>query len=344
MIHRVMFQKILIIGGCGYLGQYLINDLLNEFPDSKIKVLDLKPNPNPSLFNFKNIPNLEIFPGKDTCDYDLIKNDIKNCDIIINLAAFISFSLKDKKLLERVNVQGTKNILKAMSFNGITRLIHISSASALGYVDDKNTTVNETFNFDWNIAKKKRKYYMLAKHAADNEIESCIKRGLNAVILYPGTMFGPGNLTNSSRLIRAIKYGKIPFNTPGGTNVVDVRDVTRGISMVLKRGITNGKFLLSGFNLTFKEINKIIADELSVKPPRLALPRIFNRLLFYPFLFIESIAKSKLELTTYNFDSAFKFRYFDNKKAREEFGWEPKISFKQSIKDTINWMDKNGYV
>ena len=337
-----MYDRSLITGGCGFLGQYLTKDLLNEFPQLRIKIIDLNPNSNP-LFDFRNQPNVEFSFNQNICDYNSIKNEFKNIDLVIHLAGFISFSLKDKEPLEKVNVLGTKNILKAIVFNKIQKLIHISSVAALGYKDDKNITINETFLFDWNIAKKKKKYYMLTKHLADLEIDKYIKQDLQAVIVYPGLMYGPGDRTNTARFIKAMNQEKIPFNMPGGTNVIDVRDVSRGILKVLKNGITKGNFLLSGYNLTFKKINKTIADELSVKYPKLTLPRLLNPLLFHLLLFAETISKNKLELTADNIDSAFKFRYFDNTKAKTELNWEPEISFKQTITDTIKWMKKNDF-
>jgi dihydroflavonol-4-reductase len=336
-------RKILITGGCGFLGQYLTKDLLDELGDLRIKILDLKPNPDP-LFDFSNSPNVEFLFNRDICDYDSIENEFKNIELVIHLAGLVSFSLQDKDLLEKVNVQGTRNVLKAAALNKIETFLHISSVAALGYNDDNNKAVKETFNFDWDIAKHRKKYYMLTKHLADAEVERYAKKGLKSVVLYPGLMFGPGDLANSARLIRAIKYGKIPCNMPGGTNIIDVRDVSRGIVTVFRKGINERAYLLSGHNLTFRQINKTIADTLSVKCPGLTLPRALNPLLFNLLLLIESIAKNKLELTADNLDSAFKFRYFDNTKAKEELGWEPEITFEQTIKDTIKWMDKNGYL
>jgi len=333
-----MIKKILITGGYGFLGQYLINDITNEFPGVDVKILDNNPHPR-SIFKSKKNFNSSI---KNICDYDSIANEFVNIDLVIHLAGLVSFSLKDKELLEQVNILGTRNILSAMRSNKIKNLIHISSVAALGYRDDKNKPIDETYNFNWTIAQQRKKYYMLTKHLADLEIENHIEQGLNAVILYPGLMFGPGDYTNSSRLIQAIKYRRIPFNMPGGTNVVDVRDVSNGILTILKQGITNGKFLLSGHNLTFKAINKIIADKLSVKAPKLSLPRFLNPILFHLLLFIESLSKNKLELTADNVDSAFKFRYFNNTKAKKELNWEPKISFEQTIENTIKWMEENG--
>jgi nucleoside-diphosphate-sugar epimerase len=262
---------------------------------------------------------------------------------VIHLAGLVSFSVKDKDLLQNVNVQGTKNILKALQENNIENFIHISSVAALGYNNDENKPVNEQFEFDWNIAVKRKKYYMLTKHLADLEVQKQIRKGLNAIICYPGLMLGPGDRTNSPKLINAIKKGKIPFNMPGGTNIIDVRDVSRGIVTALEKNITNGDYLLSGDNLTFKNVNETIAKILSAKAPKLTLPGFLNNFLFRILLFVESMAKNKLSLTADNLDSAFKFRYFDNTKAREQLLWQPKINFEKTIKDTIEWMNQNDF-
>ena len=336
-------KKIIITGGCGLLGQYLTKDILENFSDMKIKILDLKENPN-SITDFSKYKNIQIVNGKDITDYESIKNEFQNIDTVIHCAGLVSFSLKDKQLLEKVNIQGTANVLKAMAVNKVKNIIHISSVAALGYSDDKNIRVNEDFLFDWEIAKKKKKYYMLTKHEADCELEKFIKAGSNVVVLYPGLMFGPGDINNSKKIIEAIHSRKILFNMCGGTNIVDVRDVSKGIIAVLKKGINNGRYLLSGENLSFKEINKTIAQSLSVKIPKLVIPRIFNFIFYQTALFIESISSKKLILTADNIDSAFKIRFFDNRKAKEDIGWEPKISFKQTINSTIEWMNKNGFI
>ncbi|MFH1641785.1 MAG: NAD-dependent epimerase/dehydratase family protein [Nanoarchaeota archaeon] len=331
-------KTVLITGGCGFLGQYLVNDLLKEFSDIFIKIIDLKSN-SMAIFNHKKNARVEILLNKDICNYNSIKDDFKNIDTVIHLAGIVSFSLKDKDLLEKVNVCGTKNVVRAANENKISNLVHISSVAALGYNDDQNNPIDEEFKFNWGIAESKRKYYMLTKHLADVAVNKGSK--VNSLILYPGLMFGPGDVTNSVRLIKAIKYGKIPFNMPGGTNIVDVRDVSKGIIKAIKNKITDGHYLLSGYNLEFLDINKRIAKQLSVIPPNHQLPRILNPIMFGLLLFMERISKNKLELTADNIDSAFKFRYFSNNKAKTRFNWRPKISFEQTIKDTIDWMNKN---
>ena len=61
-------------------------------------------------------------------------------------------------------------------------------------------------------------------------------------------------------------------------------------------------------------------------------------------VYIEHCKKGRLALTADNLDSAFKFRYFDNTRAGQRFGWRPQIAFEQTIADTIEWMKKDGYL
>ncbi len=72
------------------------------------------------------------------------------------------------------------------------------------------------------------------------------------------------------------------------------------------------------------------------------MPRFLNSLFFAVHSFIESRARGRLELTADNLDSAFKFRYFDNSRAKAELDWEPGYTFEQTITDTIKWMREDG--
>jgi len=82
-----MFKRVLITGGFGFLGQYVMKDILNEFPDVEIKILDKNPNPK-SLLNFNYISKVTV-SIKDICDYDSIENEFNNIDLVINLIGLV---------------------------------------------------------------------------------------------------------------------------------------------------------------------------------------------------------------------------------------------------------------
>jgi dihydroflavonol-4-reductase len=328
----------MITGACGFLGRHLINTLSRQLSDINIKAVDLKCDEN-FRQQFDNTGNITTLTGKDVTIYDDIKNDFADCDTVIHLAGVVSFCLADQAKLEKVNIQGTGNVLQAASQAGVKNFYHISSVAALGYGDDKHAPINENFKFNWKIARRNKKFYMLTKHLADLEVNKYRDEQMKCCVLYPGLMLGPGDLINSAKLVKAISQRKIPFNMPGGTNVVDVRDVAKGITLAVKNNIGNKDILLSGKNLTFKEINLIIANKLGIKPPGPTLPRFLSPLLCPTLMTIEKL-KPGIELTADNLHSAFRYRYFDNARAKKLLNWQPKISFENTVSDIIEWMKK----
>lgn len=243
----------------------------------------------------------------------------------------------------KVNVEGTRNVAKTCLEARVGKLIHVSSVAALGYSDNPNQPVDEDFKFDWDIAEKRKKYYMLSKHLADEEVKRFWKLSLNCLIVYPGLMFGSGDMKNSLNLVKAIYDGKIPLNMPGGTNIVDVRDVSKGLVLAMEQGKSGEDYLLSGNNLTFKEINQTIASELGVNSPKLTIPRFMSPI-YHLFNLFEMINSNQPKLTSDNVHSAFRFRYFDNSRARRDLNWQPEISFQQTIKDICKWARDEGYL
>ncbi len=334
--------RVLITGGCGFLGQHLLAHLtepLNTGAIAGIDVLDLRP-PAVALFDFDTNAAIRRLPNADIHDYEAISPAFAGVDCVIHLAGLVSFAWRDRDALHGVNVGGTANVVRAIREHGVRRFIHVSSVAALGYGDDPARPIDEDYRFDWSIAQRVGKFYMLTKHLADLEV-SCIKGDASCVTLYPGLMFGPGDTTNSARLIEAICRGKVPFNMPGGTNIVDVRDVARGIASVLLQPDVTGHYLLSGWNLTFCEVNAIIARQLGVQAPRRMLGR-WTRPFLVPVLRVVERIGRRTELAADQLDSAYLFRYFDHSRAKQRLGWEPRIGFEQTIQDTIAWMRADG--
>mgnify|MGYP001975920639 CR=1 FL=1 len=340
-IELVSSSTILLTGGCGFLGQHVTQYLLDAFPEGRIRIIDLAANPL-AYVDFSGEPRVETHLGLDIRDLASIQDAFQGVDAVVNLASVVSPSLRSRDRLEEVNVVGTRNVLAAAEAAGVDRFVQVSSAAALGYTDDPLTPADESFEFDWSIAHAKNKFYMLSKYRADVEVEASRRNGLASVIVYPGLMFGPGDHHNTAKLIRSIKAGKVVASLPGGNNVVDVRDVGRGIVTILQQGVREGNYLLSGWNLTFDHIIRTIAAEVGARPPRMILPAGLRPLLYWTFWLAESLNRRELDLSASDTDSAFRFRYFDNSKAKRALGWEPAYTFEHTIADALVWMESGG--
>jgi len=331
-------SRILITGGAGFLGQHLIKALLKKYPKIKIIVIDKKINPFP-VYNFSENKNIKIYYNKNICDYINIVNYFNKIDIVFHLAGFISFYRKDKKQLFKVNIKGTENVLKASYENKVKKVLHISSVAGIGYLNKKNQFADENLKFNWQSVKAK--YYMLSKHQSELICQQYTKIGLDVCIINPGLMYGPGDYFNAIQLISNIKKKKIPFLLPGGTNVVDVRDVANGLIKVMEKGETQERYILGGWNLTFLEIFTIITKILKIRnyQPKV-LSFYYHKIITGLINFLEIVLPFKLPISTDLIDSGFKFRYFSSLKAEKQLNYKLEYDFETTIIDSIKYYQR----
>ena len=331
----------MITGGCGFLGRHLTRTLRERLPEVHLHLLDLRAPERPASHPLDD-ERVTMQTDVDVTDQQALRGHFEGAGVVIHLAGLVSFALKDREALAHVNVEGTRNVVAEARRADVDRVLHVSSVAALGYSDDPGHPVDEAFEFDWSEARRYRKYYMLTKRHADAAVEDHRAAGGSANILYPGLLFGPEDTKGAAALVAVMANRRIRVNAPGGTNVVDVRDVARGIACAVEQDVQNEDFLLSGHNLSFEQINETMARVLDVPPPRWTLPRGLDRLLFGPLLLAERALPRPPDLTADQLHSAFRFRYFSNRRAQKRLGWHPAYSFERSVRDTAAWMQQTG--
>ncbi len=325
-------MKILVTGATGFLGHHLTRRLVKDGYD--VRILKEK---KASLDLIEDL-KLEIIEG-DIRDFEVVKEAVRGCEIVFHLAALISYWDKLNPLQYEINVVGTENVVRACLEEKVKRLIHVSSTAAIG-TEPKGKLANEktSYNF-WDLKIN----YCNTKYLGEIEVKKGIDRGLDAVILCPGSMYGAGD-------IRRIKEDPIfskgilsLFYIKGGLAVVDVEDAADGLILAWKKGKPGQKYILASENLTFFEIKKTISEFLGKKPPKICLP--------YPiFLAIAHISnwlafltekRPKITPAMARFNKIY--FYFSAKKVKKELGMKFR-PFKESIKKAIDWYKDNGYL
>lgn len=250
---------ILVTGGTGFLGAYIIKELVEKgFSVRAIRRSKKLPTFIPSHV----FTNVEWVDG-DILDIVSLEDALDKVDTVIHSAAMISFSPGDKEEMYRVNVEGTANVVNLSLEYNLKRFVHISSVAALGRTPQADH-VNEEKK--WQDSKVNT-HYAISKHLSELEVWRGIAEGLNAIIINPSTILGYGDWnTSSTRLFKNI-YNEFPWYTLGINGFVDVEDVASVTVALMSSDISAQGFIVSSENWPFQKLFNVIADNFGKKRP-----------------------------------------------------------------------------
>ena len=144
-----LMKKIIITGGCGFIGSHIVEHFFYKYKKSNIVVLDkitYAANIN-NLINIKKSKRLKIIK-KDILDLKILKKITKKADLVIHAAAEShvdnSFQLNDDFIL--TNVLGTKNVMQACKENKVKKILHISTDEIYGEIFRGSFNETDKFN------------------------------------------------------------------------------------------------------------------------------------------------------------------------------------------------------
>jgi dihydroflavonol-4-reductase len=191
----------------------------------------------------------------DLFDVDRLREAVQGVEHVYHCAALVSFDPRDRDALLRTNVQGTANVVDAALDCGVRRLCHVSSTATIGGAMDGGTG-EETKAFK---EEKDSSAYAISKAQAELEVHRGIAEGLDAVMVNPCVVLGPGVPGRSSMtMIERVRKGTRFF--PKGSNaVVDARDVATAMTSLITEGGTGERHLLIGENLPYRKLFTLIA-------------------------------------------------------------------------------------
>ena len=177
---------------------------------------------------------------------------------MLHCAGLVSIASKPDEAIYRVNVQGTRNIVDLSREFGAGRLIYVSSVHAIPEKPAPETiTEPDRFAPDeilGDYGKSKAMATALVLEAAQN--------GLNASVVLPSGIIGPGDLArgNMTRMLLAFCRGRLPLGVKGGYDFVDVRDVAAGVLACAERGKAGECYIISGNDKHIREMYSLTAS------------------------------------------------------------------------------------
>ncbi len=313
-------MKILILGGCGFVGTKLVKNIINLKKDYKIKVIDTQWFGN----NLKKNKNLNIIK-KDIRELNL--KDFKNIDVVIHLANIANDP--SVELLESlswdVNVLSTNKIMDLCVKSKVKKFIYASSGSVYGIKKEKKVTED----LDLVPISTYNKTKMIAER-----IIFSYKNKIKTYCIRPATVCGFSDrlrldLSVNMLTLQALKTKKIKVF--GGSQIrpnIHIDDLTRLYILFIEKNINPGVYNAGFENLSILKIAKII----------------------------QKYIPSKLIITKSNDNRSYRL---DSSKILK-IGFKPKYTINDAIEEliylynnnkikvidknfNIKWMDKNKY-
>lgn len=324
--------KILVTGANGFIGAWISKSLA----DSGHEVFCLV-RPTSDLSELEGVSYQKKIG--DVTDLRSVQDACQGMDYVFHLAGVVAYRSADRPLMDKVNVQGTQNVIDACIQSNVKRLLHYSSVCAIGAGRSPSEVMNErsTYNLaDLNLG------YFETKRIGEELVVKAVKNGtLDAVIVNPSTVYGFGDAKKGSRKNQVkVAQGRLKFYPPGGVNVVAIEDVVQGTMTALHKGRSGERYILCGENFFIKDVLAMIAQAAGKEAPSIMIPSwLLHSLGTIGDLAIQAGFDSPLSKETAWTTTLY--HWFDHTKATEELGFNPKPG-KFAIQNSVDWMAKHG--
>jgi dTDP-glucose 4,6-dehydratase len=311
-------MKLLITGGCGFIGSNFILQILKKYSNYSIINLD-KLTYAGNIENLKSIENDSRynFIEGNICDKKLVDSLVKTVDAIVHFAAesHVDRSILNANDFIKTNIIGTHTLLEAAKRNGNKRFHHVSTDEVFGSLGNKKS-------FNEESPYNPHSPYSASKAASDHLVRVYYYTyGLPITISNSSNNYGPYQfpekliplfITNLIDNEKVSVYGE-------GLNVRDwihVHDHNEAVDLILHKGKIGETYCIGG---NAEKTNIEIAKKILTS---------FNK----EKDFIEYVEDRK----------GHDFRYsIDFTKINKELEWVPKHNFEQGLKKTIDWYKDN---
>lgn len=331
-------MRVLITSANGFLGSHIARIAVHEL-GWYVRLFVLRGTCERVIDEF--IQGGEIFYG-DILDYESIAKAVKGIDVVFHMAGSVLEWAKPEKPVWDVNFQGVRNVCRACFENGVKRLVHTSTAAAVGSAP-KGLSAREDTMWDlWDTG-----LYSRSKFLGEKEVFEWGARGLDVVVACPHQILGDWDMGPSTpgRLLLNFINTEAPFYLDAFSQFVGVEDVAEGHIQMALKGKRGERYILAGKDaVSVKEFLGYAAHLTGLRPPRIKLPLMLVDVFAGPIQwFSDYITKSYPPMTIGNAHMLHKNMLMDISKARSELGFEPR-DWREAVRKAVRWFYEKGYV
>ncbi len=318
-----------VTGATGFLGQHIVENL-----QGKGWTVIALVRQNSSDDHLKR-PGIQTVSG-DILDRESLRTGMpENIDVVFHVAASTAQWTPMNQLQHEVNVTGTHNMVETALEKSCGRFIHTSSIAVYGVQHDQ-ITENTPSN-----ALEQGSGYMKTKYLAEQEVETGIRNGLDAVFINPPHIMGRYDRRNWASLIRMIAENKLPGIPPGKGSFSHAPAVARAHINAVEKGRTGERYLLGGTDASFLELIREAGRLLNVPVGDRTTPAWVLRMVGRMSDWISRLTRKEPDLTPEKVQLVTETLTCSGEKARDELDFQP-VPITVMLEDTIRWMRSEG--
>ena len=325
---------ILVTGGTGLVGSHLLYQICqSETKVRAIKRAHSNTNLVRQVFSYYTEKADALFQKIEWVDADLL--NISELDFafqgatkVYHCAAWISFNPKHKTKMMHTNIESTTNVVNLCLAHHIKKLCYVSSVAAIGQTINGGS-IDE--NTPWENSPRNSSY-ALSKYRSEMEVWRGIEEGLNAVIVCPAIILGPGKWEKGSSMLFKQVWKGLLFYTSGTNGFVDVRDVANVMIQLMEGTIKSNRFILSSESIPFKKTFDYIADALGKKKAHIKIGPFISNISWRIAKIISIISRKSPLITKETVLAGNSISVYNNKKIKTALNYKFR-SVEQSCKD-----------
>jgi dihydroflavonol-4-reductase len=320
-IHRM----IVVTGASGLVGGNLVRALLSQGRPVRALV----------HHDRRALDGLDVETAStDLNDPASLQQALRGAQVVYHLASTISIRMDNWDELERVNVNGTRNVVEACLRSGMRRLVYFSSIHAYqqepfdGPLDEERPLLTDVHNPP----------YERSKAAAELIARQAPQRGLDTVIIVPTAILGPYDFRPSylGQALQMLVNRRIPALVYGGYDWVDVRDVVAGALQAARLAPSGARYILSGHWHTLQDVARLTAQISGGSAPRFTVPAWLAELAQPAMAKLSRLNGSQPLYTRAMLKALHSNRQVSHANATRELGYAPR-PFELTLKDTLDW-------
>lgn len=247
-----------LTGGSGVVGGAVLRHLLAD--GQKVRALARSETTAHQLGD----TGAEVVMGEVT-DSRSLPEVFDGCETVYHVAGVNEMCSADPDAMYRVNVEGTRNVLRACASAGVRRMIHTSSAATVG--EEAGEVATEKTPHRGHYLSE----YERSKHHAERVVLT-EESPVEVVVVNPSSVQGPGRATGTGEMILKVLQGRLPFLIESDVTLVDIDDCARGHLLAASNGVPGERYLLSGFVTTVSEALDMAAAVLGRRVSARMLP------------------------------------------------------------------------